>query len=128
MFLAAQTLYFIEAALVKISILFFYLRIFPGNTFIKLVHYTIILNVLLTIAFVLPTIFQCSPISYQWKQWDGEHEGKCIDNNALAFANAGINIAMDIWVLALPLLHIVRLNLHWKKKVGVTLMFCVGAL
>lgn len=121
-------MYFIEVALVKISILFFYLRIFPGTTFRKVVYGTLIFTGLTSTVFVLATIFQCSPINYQWKQWDGEHEGKCIDNNALAFSNGGINIVLDVWVLILPLLQILRLNLHWKKKLGVTLMFCVGAL
>lgn len=46
----------------------------------------------------------------------------------MAFANAGISIALDAWMLALALSQIIPINLHWKKKVGVALMFGVGTL
>jgi hypothetical protein len=61
--------------------------------------------------------------------WDGEHQGTClINNNALGFANAGISILLDIWMLCLPLTQLLKLSLHWKKKVGVAMMFSVGLL
>jgi hypothetical protein len=31
-------------------------------------------------------------------------------------------------MLAIPLAQLKTLNLHWKKKIGVGLMFCVGTL
>lgn len=51
-----------------------------------------------------------------------------MDINALGWANAGISIALDIWMLALPMTQLVNLNLHWKKKLSVAAMFGVGAL
>lgn len=128
MFNVAQLLCFMKCALVKLPSSSSISELSRGKTFSKVVYVTMILNVLIAVACVLATTFQCSPISYQWKQWDGEGKGTCIDNNTLAFANAGLNIAMDLWVLVLPLLQKYQLNLHWKKKLGVMLIFGVGAL
>jgi hypothetical protein len=43
------------------------------------------------LVFVLVTIFQCQPVPFAWnKSFSGG--GKCVDYNAAAWANAGINI------------------------------------
>ncbi|CZR68873.1 related to integral membrane protein PTH11 [Phialocephala subalpina] len=116
----------IPLSLVKISILLFYLRLFPGTTIRRVIYATITFNVLVGLTFDLIALLQCRPIDFYWKRWDGEHKGKCLNINALAWANAAINIASDLWLLGLPMTQLVRLNLHWKKKVGVAMMFGVG--
>ncbi|KAM0282380.1 hypothetical protein ACHAQH_003060 [Verticillium albo-atrum] len=125
-FYIQEVLYFAQIALLKTSILFFYMRIF-GHTGIKnFIWGTMIFNAIFGVLFTLIAVFQCRPIDYFWKSWDGEHEGHCLDVNAIAWANAGISIVLDFWMLTLPLSQIRTLRLHWKKKIGVTLMFCVG--
>ncbi|KAH6854782.1 CFEM domain-containing protein [Chaetomium sp. MPI-CAGE-AT-0009] len=119
-------LYFVQVMLVKVCMLLFYLRIFPSPTVRRLLWGTLIFNVLFGIIFFFVAIFQCAPVSYFWNGWDGEHEGKCLNKNAIAWANAAISIALDIWMLAIPLAQLKALNLHWKKKIGVGLMFVVG--
>lgn len=123
-----EIVYFALVALLKLSLLFFYLRIFPGTRLRQLIWGTIILNSVYGVVFVFVGIFQCRPIAHYWKHWDGEDRGTCINVNALAWSNAAISIALDVWMLALPMSQIVKLNLHWKKKVGVGLMFGVGTL
>jgi len=73
-------------------------------------------------------VFQCRPISFYWKRWDGEPEGSCFDINAFAFANAAISILLDLWIIALPVTQIMHLKMHWKKRIGVAMMFSVGLL
>ncbi|KAB5581016.1 hypothetical protein GE09DRAFT_1020739 [Coniochaeta sp. 2T2.1] len=119
-------LYFTQVMLVKLCLLLFYLRIFPSKTVRHLLWGTVVINVLFGIIFVCVAIFQCSPISFFWQNWDGEHKGKCLDINAIAWANAAISIALDLWMLVIPLAQLKTLRLHWKKKIGVGLMFCVG--
>jgi hypothetical protein len=46
----------------------------------------------------------------------------------LVWANAASSIVLDLWMLVLPLSQLRVLQLHWKKKVGVALMFSVGVL
>ena len=79
-------------------------------------------------SFVIVAIFVCKPISYLWTQWDGLHEGQCLNDAAYVWTNAATNIALDIWVLAIPLWELRKLQLHWKKKIGVALMFSIGIL
>lgn len=120
--------YFGQVMLVKLCLLLFYLRIFPGPTVRRVLWGTIAFTVLFGIIFIFLAVFQCSPRSHFWEGWDGEHQGKCLDINAIAWANAGISIALDFWMLAIPLAQLRTLKLHWKKKIGVGLMFGVGTL
>lgn len=41
-------------------------------------------------------------------------------------ARAAVSVALDVWMLAIPLSQLPGLKLHWKKKVSVGLMFFVG--
>lgn len=127
-FYVIEVLYFLQIALLKMSILFFYLRIFPSTGTRRVLWGTVVFNALLGTVFVFVAIFQCKPISYFWTKWNGEHQGSCININSMAWAHAGINIALDFWMLGIPLSQLPRLKLHWKKKVGVAIMFCVGTL
>lgn len=127
-FYIMEILYFAELALLKVSILFFYLRIFPDTRIRRVLWVTQTLNVLVGVAFVIAASVPCTPISYFWTKWDGEGQGKCININALAWANAIISIVLDIWMIAIPLSQLPKIKLHWKRKVGIALMFFVGTL
>lgn len=127
-FYVMEVLYFLQLTLLKLSLLFFFLRIFPSTPARRILWMTVVFDILYGIAFVLAAIFQCKPISFYWTLWDGEHKGQCIDINALGWANAAISIFLDFWMLGIPLSQVIHLKLAWKKKVGVTLMFCVGTL
>lgn len=74
------------------------------------------------------SIFACQPITYNWMRWDGEHEGTCMDVDLIFWANASISIALDVWMMAVPLWKIRSLQLDWKKKVGTGIMFFLGTL
>ena len=123
-----ELFYLLSIGCLKMSILFFYMRIFttPGTT--KILWATQGFNALFSLTSVLVTVFQCLPVDYAWTRWDGEHQGTCVNFNALVWTIAVVNIALDLWMLAVPLHTLRGLNLGWKKKLGVALMFCVGAL
>jgi hypothetical protein len=125
-FYIMASLYFTQLTLLKLTLLFFYIRVFPAKEVQRLLWGTIIFTTMWGIAFVVVAIFQCRPISYFWTKWDGLHEGSCLDINAITASNAAISIALDLWILGIPLWQLWGLKLHWKKKVGVALMFCVG--
>lgn len=121
-------LYFSQIMLLKLSLLFFYLRIFPSQGVRRTLWATAIFNCIFGIVFVFVAIFQCQPVSYFWTKWDGMHEGKCFDIGIITWSNAAISIVLDVWMLAIPLSQLKKLNLDWKKKVGVGMMFGVGTL
>ncbi len=121
--------YFLGTGFVKMSIICFYLRIFPGQGVQRLLWGTFIFVGLWTFAHLIANFFQCTPVSYFWKQWDKDHaKGFCVSTNALAWAHASTNIALDLWILAIPLYQLRKLQLHWKRKIGVAFMFSLGAL
>lgn len=121
-------LYFLEITLTKLSMLFFYLRIFTLKGVQRLLWGTVVFTSLYGVAYVLTAIFECNPISYFWTKWDGLHHGVCVDINAIIWSHAAISIALDFWMLAIPLWQLWRLQLHWRKKASIALMFCVGTL
>lgn len=85
-------------------------------------------DILFGIAFIVMVLVQCRPISYNWLSWKGEGGGQCVNITAVAWANAAVSIAIDLFMLAIPLSQLSQLKLHWKKKVGVAMMFFVGTL
>lgn len=70
----------------------------------KYIDGTIVLNVLVGLTFVLVSLFQCKPIKQNWERWDGEHEGQCININAISWANSALSILIDVWMIAVSAL------------------------
>ena len=123
-----EIFYFTEIFCIKLCLLIFYLRIFPSQTIRRLIWGTIFFTLICLFTFIFLTIFQCHPIQFYWEGWDGVSAGSCLNINILAWVNAATSIATDFWMIALPLSQIKSLQLHWKRKLAVTLMFVVGTL
>lgn len=127
-FYIMSVLYFACVALIKLAFLFFYLRIFPYRTARILLWGTVVFTTIYGAVFVLIAAFQCRPVEHVWLKWDGTHPGKCISINNVSWVNAAIGIALDFWMLAIPLWHIKHIKLNVKRKIGVAMMFSVGIL
>jgi hypothetical protein len=126
---ALFVLYITSRDLVRLSILLFYQRIFGRDPLAKqLIRYTFGLIIACCIAFDLAIIFGCTPISYFWTSWDGEHQGHCINTNGIFWAGAFVVIAIDIWVMLIPLPFILKLKFSLRKKLLSGVMFTFGIL
>jgi hypothetical protein len=121
-----EIFYVVALGISKISILFFYLRVFPAKSFRIQVYCVMALSVAYTIAFFFATTFQCAPVSMAWNQWDKLHEGTCNNIHLQGWIAAAINIFLDLLVMVLPLTHLAKLNMNLKKKIMVIAMFSVG--
>ena len=127
-----QVLYAIEAfyspaiALTKLSILFFYARIFPDRTFKRYLYAVALIVVLWWIACQVTTTFECSPIHFLWTQTPTS--GHCINFQKYFLGQAIPNIATDLFILALPLPQIWKLNLKLTQKLGLMGIFLLGGL
>ncbi|KAG9249970.1 uncharacterized protein F5Z01DRAFT_667650 [Emericellopsis atlantica] len=122
-------LYFLETALIKLSMIGFYLRIFPSTsrTVTRFLWGTFVFTSLWGAAFLLVGVFQCTPVEYFWTQWRDPETGVCLDANVIAWTNAASNIALDLWLLALPTFQLRKLRLpSWKQKVKLSVMFFFG--
>ncbi|KAK4655854.1 hypothetical protein QC762_306080 [Podospora pseudocomata] len=128
LFYMAETFYLVILALTKISILCFYLRIFPQ------LHFRTITLVVMTwvglsgLIFVFCQIFQCAPISFIWEGWRKGEFGpfSCLDINALGYTTAAFSIAQDIVILVMPLPLLIKLNVNVRSKICIIVMFSLG--
>ncbi|KAH7327789.1 putative PTH11-typeG-protein-coupled receptor [Stachybotrys elegans] len=123
---ALQLLYLAQVSLLKLALLAFFMRIFTGTRIRRVLIGTVIFTAIYGTVFVAVAALQCTPINYLWQRWDGEHQGECMNVNAIAWSHSSISIALDIWMLAIPLWELKKIALDWKKKVGVALMFLIG--
>ncbi|KAL4901223.1 hypothetical protein BDW74DRAFT_86925 [Aspergillus multicolor] len=126
LFVVTTSLYPPVMSLIKISMLLLYLRIFPHQ---KLRIATFIMIAVVSmwgIAYTIAIIFNCTPRSYGWLKWDGEHQGKCLNQSAMQISHAILNIVFDVIVICLPLPVLLKLNMSKTKKTGVCLMFLTG--
>ncbi|KAL4987806.1 hypothetical protein BDW68DRAFT_197132 [Aspergillus falconensis] len=126
LFFIEEVLYTICTALIKISMLFLYLRLFPNALLRRAIFISLAITSLWALGSFLAQVLSCKPVSYYWNQWDGEHVGKCSSHNSLLLAHSIINIFLDILVFALPMPVLVRLQMSIEKRVGICLMFAVG--
>lgn len=125
-FFAFEILYTFVLAMVKISICFLYIRVFPDRKFTRVVWATQVFNLVLLIGFLIIDFAQCRPMNLFWEDWDGKHHGQCLNSNAIAWAHASINILLDFWMLALPASRIWGIVVPKGKKSGVHTMFGLG--
>lgn len=61
-----EWLYFVSLGFLKLSLLFFYLKIFPQKGIRTVLWATIAYTVLWTVIFALLAVFNCNPISFYW--------------------------------------------------------------
>ncbi|KAF4834265.1 Satratoxin biosynthesis SC1 cluster protein 4 [Colletotrichum tropicale] len=127
-FYVIQALYYSTMGFLKASILFMYLRIFPGERFRTTLWGTQVFNLAIGVTFVLLGVFQCRPIHLAWTAWrrDSESLGTCMDVVVIAMVYSAIQVGLDIWMLILPLTQILGLNMKWGKKFGLMFMFSLG--
>ncbi|WZH46769.1 hypothetical protein QYS62_007875 [Fusarium acuminatum] len=119
--------YFLVLGLIKTSVLFFYLRIFPDHKFRIAVWVTHSFNLISTaVCFILMLTIR-RPISVNWNGWADIYPRGKIRSQKILYACHGImNIALDVWMVILPFTQLYHLGLKLRKKAGVIAMFSVG--
>ncbi|KAH7310924.1 hypothetical protein BKA65DRAFT_600984 [Rhexocercosporidium sp. MPI-PUGE-AT-0058] len=122
-----EIVYVLILGLCKISIITFYLRIFPSQKFRYTCYVILAWVILTTVLFMLLTLFQCVPISINYFGWETNGgRDKCLDLNAESYASAAINIIQDFIILFLPIPWLLRLRVSLMKKLHVLFMFSLG--
>lgn len=123
-----QIMYCVANSWVKLGFLFFYLRIFQETNVRYLLLATVGLVSAYAFAFTITDIFLCQPVSFFWTQWTDKATGKCLNYLTPVFVFSGIGIFLDVFIMAIPLFQLRKLNMSLKKKISVALMFSVGIL
>jgi hypothetical protein len=111
--------YGITSGFSKITILAFYLRIFPNVNFRRTTWVMIVLSAIWGIVFSCLWAFECSPISYAWTQWNSPTSGKCLRADLIAVVQAAFSLVLEVAIFILPIPILLRLRLNWRKKLQV---------
>jgi len=118
-------MYNLALTLVKISIVFQYIRIFPAKKIVRFCRFLLVFLCLYGSWTFFGSIFMCVPAA---AFWDETVKGKCMSRLGFWFSNAGVNIPLDILIFAIPLPLLKELQLPRKQKIGLMFVFGAGAL
>ncbi|KAL9064995.1 MAG: hypothetical protein Q9157_007634 [Trypethelium eluteriae] len=126
--------YTLTIVMVKFSVLVMYWRIFRESKTVRIAIY-VLGGVVAAwgVAFLLVTIFDCSPVKGAWTRFSME----AVMNPAMApvcrvqaepayLSNSAINIVTDIAILILPMYQVWQLNLPRAQKLAVCGIFAIG--
>ncbi|KAF9736932.1 hypothetical protein PMIN02_012226 [Paraphaeosphaeria minitans] len=112
----------------KAAIIALYIRLFQVEVWLRRTSYiTIVLLFLVYWSLIPVSAVYCTPRN--GAAWDLILLGSCQQHLLFAGPMQGaVSIAADVFILFLPLPIIVKLNLPFRKKIGVVTVFFVGVL
>jgi hypothetical protein len=116
-------------SLFKLSLLAFYVRVFPVIKVIRIGSYilaTVVVAWALSTEFVLA--FRCHPVDIAWFGTPEQQAQQCIPIVTAFMTQAVPTIVFDIFILLLPIRHVWDLKLNRGQKLGVTVVILMGFL
>lgn len=125
-FYFAQIFYKIVLGLNKVSMVFLYLRIFIAKYFRRLCYASLAVVASWTVASTVATICQCLPIAASWDK--SITDARCTHSDAFWYSYGITNLITDAIIFALPMREVSRLHLPRREKIGIMLVFLMGAL
>ncbi|PSN73842.1 hypothetical protein BS50DRAFT_1473 [Corynespora cassiicola Philippines] len=125
--LAIEIIYYLVVFSIKLSILFFYLRLAADKKLKYLTLGTIAVLCTFVVICVIVCLAQCIPLHKFW-DFTGTVAGNCINTTAFFYSTSTFNILTDIWILALPIPTLLRIQRPKHEKVVLVFVFGLGAL
>lgn len=124
----ADVLYFTVVGAAKASLLLMYTRIFSVSAPFRIQVWVLHAAVAAFWATsTIGTIFNCWPIYWSWLN-SLSPAPYCINYNIFWLVMGVVEEVIDICILALPVGHIMKLQLSLQKKIGVASIFLLGGL
>ncbi|KAF7531607.1 hypothetical protein G7054_g8692 [Neopestalotiopsis clavispora] len=121
---AAYVTWTLGTAAFKLSVLFFYTRIFSTKTF-RIITYALMgLTVAYCLTFMVVFFTTCTPDISQL--WNPRPDGHCRDLNIGQLGSVSTNLAIDLLLIALPMPFLWNLKMALRNKISVTLVFSLG--
>lgn len=111
----------------KTSLFLLYYRVFAPKRLLRyIITFSIAFCFAIYFANVAVAVIYCAPhIGRDWNLWVLY---SCSRIGFYHIISGAANMALDIFMLGLPIPVILRLQLPWKKKVGVLAIFMTGLL
>ncbi|PYH91840.1 hypothetical protein BO71DRAFT_451858 [Aspergillus ellipticus CBS 707.79] len=120
----AAIIYCAGTGFTKVSVLIFYLRIFPSRGFRLAVWTIIFIAIGYNVASVLANVFACSPIAGSWDITITDVT--CMNRPVFYFANAGLGIFTDFATVLVPIPWLRRLQMPLRQKIAIGVMLAMG--
>ena len=111
--------------IIKLSILLLYLRIFINSRFRQLCWAGVTFVSCMCVANTLVAIFACRPVA---GFYNSNIKATCINDVQFYWATAILNVVTDLYILVLPIPMVWRLQISFKRKLGISAMFMLGGL
>ncbi|KAI1764515.1 hypothetical protein GGR53DRAFT_530338 [Hypoxylon sp. FL1150] len=125
---AYQLIGTVGLAVIKLSVLLFYRRIFSVRAFRTVNNILIGLTVAWGVAFTFAVAFQCVPVSTFWDKLEKDYGDSCVKVQPFYLALAISDLLLDAAIFIVPIPHVQRLQMHWKQKIAVTGIFLLGSI
>ncbi|KAL8667558.1 MAG: hypothetical protein Q9168_007229 [Polycauliona sp. 1 TL-2023] len=122
---ATQILFGCSITATKLSILFFYNRLFPYRTFYLVSLITGIASILWWIGLMITAFLHCRPFAYNWDR--SIPGGHCSNDKLVGYTITSINIVTDLVVLVLPIPWLWGMNMAVPKRMAVVCLFVLGS-
>ncbi|KAI8943493.1 hypothetical protein NX059_001495 [Plenodomus lindquistii] len=115
--------YDIALVSVKLGILAFYHRVFVHPVFRRVVLALAALVLVWGLGITITLCLACRPLS---AYWDVNVRGQCLQMVPFTYFTNIFNLATDVFIFLLPVPMIWHLQLQTKKKLMLSLIFCLG--
>lgn len=115
--------YDIALVSVKLGILAFYYRVFVHSLFRRVVLALAALVLAWGIGITVTLFLACRPLS---AYWDVNVPGECLKMITFTYFTNIFNLITDVFIFLLPVPIIWHLQLQTKKKLMLSLIFCLG--
>lgn len=112
----------------KLSLLFFYRRIFATSGFRRINDGFIIVIICWCISLLFTTIFACDPVSAVWEDFIWVLPKKCINMTILYNYISISDTVTDLAILILPIPMTIKLHLPMRERIALTGVFLMGTL
>ncbi|POS73388.1 CFEM domain-containing protein [Diaporthe helianthi] len=127
LFYISEIVYVVVLALIKVSIVTMYLRIFWAYRPFYIACYFVLTFILLSSSIItVLTILSCRPVQFFWDR--DIAGGSCLDITAIAYANSGLAVLHDVTIILLPMFMLWSLQMTRKKKFFIGVMFALGGI
>ncbi|KAL2834691.1 hypothetical protein BJY01DRAFT_252923 [Aspergillus pseudoustus] len=123
-----RILYTVSMGLVKMSLLWFYLRLDPRKYMRWAVFFVMFFNVGLSLASFIGALAACSPPSLFWTDITSSGCMPMAQQQLFYEVNGVLNIVTDILTYLLPVPMVYGLQLTWRKKGAILGIFGLGIL
>jgi len=111
---------------VKLSILFFYLRVFHLRAKLRYIIYA--LFAYCTIYYWVAFFSIVGLCNMKNRTWDMTVSMNCFAYGELTFAIGGLDVVADAFILAFPVPMVLKLRISWSQRIYLLFVFLAGVL